>query len=86
MGEVPANPDVQDERDAQALFEVLEQEVLPAYYEHDAEGIPRGWIARVKRAIRTLAWRYNADRMVMDYARCCYLPAAGGESAQMPGP
>jgi starch phosphorylase len=84
LGEVHSNPDIQDERDARALFETLETQVLPLYYTRDAEGIPRGWIERVKRAIRTLAWRYNADRMVMDYARECYLQAAGGNTCRMP--
>ncbi|MBW8874620.1 MAG: alpha-glucan family phosphorylase [Acidobacteria bacterium] len=83
-GDVHANPEVQDERDALALFEVLETEVIPLYYRRDAQGIPHGWMARVKRAIRTLAWRYNADRMVMDYVRQCYMPAAGGETCRMP--
>jgi starch phosphorylase len=80
------DPEIQDERDAQALFELLERQVVPLYYERDARGLPRGWMARVKRAIRTLAWRYNADRMVIDYARECYLPAAGGDTCRMPPP
>jgi glycogen phosphorylase len=83
-GEIHANPETQDERDAAALFETLEREVVPTYYDRDAEGTPRGWIARVKNAIRTLAWRYNADRMVMDYVRECYLPAAGSDTCRMP--
>jgi starch phosphorylase len=83
-GEVHADPEVQDAHDALALFETLEQQVVPLYYERDRQGLPRGWIARVKHAIRTLAWRYNADRMVTDYVRECYLPAAGGESCRMP--
>jgi len=83
-GEIHGNPDVQDARDALALFEVLEQEVVPLYYDRDASGLPRGWIQRIKRAMRTLAWRYNADRMVMDYVKECYLPAAGGETCRMP--
>ncbi len=83
-GEIHANPEIQDERDAADLFAVLENEVVPLYYERDAEGLPRGWIRRVKRAIRTLAWRYNADRMVKDYVEQCYLPAAGGETCRMP--
>jgi len=83
-GEAHADPEVQDERDAEALFDVLEREVVPLYYDRDAEGLPRGWITRMKRALRTLSWRFNADRMVMDYARCCYVPAAGGQSAEMP--
>ncbi|HEV8580183.1 MAG TPA: alpha-glucan family phosphorylase [Thermoanaerobaculia bacterium] len=82
-GEIHANPEVQDERDAESLFETLEREVIPLYYERDAQGIPTGWIRRVKRAIRTLAWRYNADRMVMDYVKECYLPAAGGVTCRM---
>jgi starch phosphorylase len=87
-GEVHADPEVQDERDAQALFEVLEREVVPLYYDRHADrgaqSVPHGWMARVKRAMRTLAWRYNADRMVMDYVRECYLPAAGGDTCRMP--
>jgi starch phosphorylase len=83
-GKVHADPEVQDARDALALFDTLEQQAVPLYYERDRRGLPRGWIARVKRAIRTLAWRYNADRMVTDYVRECYLPAAGGETCRMP--
>jgi len=82
-GEIHADPELQDERDALALFDTLESEVIPLYYQRDAAGIPTGWIARVKRAIRTLAWRYNADRMVMDYVKECYLPAAGGDTCRM---
>ncbi|HJX27120.1 MAG TPA: alpha-glucan family phosphorylase, partial [Thermoanaerobaculia bacterium] len=85
-GEIHANPDIQDERDGAALFDVLEREVVPLYYERDETGLPKRWIHRVKRAIRTLSWRYNADRMVMDYVRQCYLPAAGGDSCRMPAP
>jgi starch phosphorylase len=84
-GEIHTNPEVHDQRDAEALFETLEREVVPLYYDRDAEGIPRNWIRRVKRAIRTLAWRYNADRMVKDYVEQCYLPAAGAETCRMPG-
>ena len=46
--------------------------------------VPHGWIVRMKRALRTLGWRFNTDRMVMDYARECYLPSAGATSSQMP--
>ena len=50
------------------------------YYERDRDGLPRGWLARIKRAIRTLGWRFSADRMVMDYVLTSYIPAAGGTS------
>src|SRR5437660_1510165 len=49
-------------------------------HQRDQDGIPRGWIKRMKRTIRTLGWRFNADRMVMDYTLHCYVPAAGGTS------
>jgi len=78
------SPPEQDRRDGESLYRTLENEVVPIYYERDEEGLPRGWIARMKRAIRTLGWRFNTDRMVMDYARECYLPSAGATSSQMP--
>jgi glycogen phosphorylase len=86
LGETHNSPGVQDERDAEALYQTLEKEVIPLYYERDDEGLPRQWVARMKRGIRTLGWRFNADRMVMDYVRQCYLPAAGGLSCDMSGP
>jgi starch phosphorylase len=73
----------QDARDAGDLVRVLETTVIPLYYDRDEDGLPRGWIERMKRAIASLGWRFNADRMVMDYVREGYLPAAGGLSCNM---
>ncbi len=81
-GETHSAIDVHDLRDAQSLLKVLRDEVIPMYYERDRDGLPREWIARVKRAIRTLGWRFSADRMVMDYVRHAYVPAAGGTSSE----
>lgn len=75
---VHAVPEVQWQRDACSLYDVLERRVLPLFYARDAAGLPRGWIAMMKRSIMTLACRYNADRMVSDYVRHTYLPAVGG--------
>jgi len=83
-GEIHVDPAVQDERAAASLFDVLEQQVVPLYYDRDEAGLPAGWIALMKRTMRTLSWRFNADRMVKDYVRHGYLPAAGGQSAAMP--
>jgi len=74
---------VQDARDAQALHEVLVNEVIPLYYQRDDDDLPQEWISRMKRAVRTLGWRFNADRMVMDYVQHTYVPAAGGLSCHM---
>ena len=51
--------------------------------QRDSDGVPRGWIKRMKRAIRTLGWRFSADRMVMDYTLKSNIPAAGGTSSDM---
>lgn len=85
-GEIHADQAIQDQRDAESLFRLLEEQVVPMYYERDRDGVPRRWMARIKRSMRTLAWRFNADRMVMDYVRNCYLPAAVASSCQMPPP
>jgi glycogen phosphorylase len=80
-GEVHSSATVHDARDADALRDVLAEQVVPLFYDRDADGLPRGWIFRVKRAIRTLGWRCSADRMVMDYVTRAYIPAAGGSSS-----
>jgi glycogen phosphorylase len=82
-GKTHSVPSVQDERDHKALMDTLINQVVPLYYNRDASGLPRGWIARQKNALRSLAWRFNSDRMVMDYVMNCYLPAAGGLSCLM---
>ena len=82
-GRTHSNFDVHDNRDREDLYRVLSAEVIPLYYERDHDGLPRGWIKRMKRTIRTLGWRFSADRMVMDYALKCYVPAAGGTSSAM---
>jgi starch phosphorylase len=85
-GEIHEDQAIQDQRDAESLFRLLEEQVVPMYYDRDRDGVPRHWMARVRRSMRTLAWRFNADRMVMDYVRNCYLPAAVASSCQMPPP
>jgi starch phosphorylase len=83
QGETHTSHELQDKREADSLYRVLEEEVIPIYYRRDDDGVPRDWIARMKRSIQTLGWRFSADRMVMDYVRHCYLPAAGGCSSDM---
>jgi starch phosphorylase len=80
-GETHSSMPVHDLRDARALAAVLADEVVPLYYDRDRDGLPREWIARMKRGIRTLGWRFSAHRMVMDYVLRSYIPAAGGTSS-----
>jgi starch phosphorylase len=74
---------VTDTRDGADLYRVLSEEVIPLYYDHDVDGLPRHWIKRMMNSISSLAWRFSADRMVADYVHHGYLPAAGGLSCEM---
>jgi starch phosphorylase len=85
-GRTHSNMSVHDTRDGEDLYRVLREEVIPLYYGRDRDGLPRGWIKRMKRTIRTLGWRFNANRMVMDYTLKCYVPAAGGTSSDLKKP
>ena len=79
---VHADGAIQWTRDAASLYDILETEIVPLFFDVNAAGLPSRWIQFMKHSIMTLAWRYNADRMVMDYVDACYLPAAGGLTRQ----
>ena len=66
------NQGTQDARDAAALYDLLEREVIPLFYDRDANGIPRGWVARMKACLRTIGPRFCATRMLDDYVRNIY--------------
>ena len=70
------HPDADDEAEAEALYRLLEQRVAPLFYERDPDGLPSGWLAMVRASIRHVASGFSARRMVLDYYRECYLPAA----------
>lgn len=61
-----------DALDAESLYRTLEQEVVPLYYDRETDGLPRNWIAMMRRSIQTLAPKYNSDRMVEEYAGRIY--------------
>jgi starch phosphorylase len=75
-GGAPAdNPDAVDAADADALYRLLEEEIVPAFYDRDRANVPHRWIATVKEAIRTVAPQFSARRMVKEYAERMYAPA-----------
>ena len=82
-GETHSNDEITDRRDSDALYQVLQNEVIPIFYDRDSDGLPREWIKMMMNSISSLAWRFSAHRMVMDYAKACYVPAAGGVSCDM---
>ncbi len=67
--------DTQDEMDSQALYRLLEEEIVPLYYDRGADGIPRGWIKVMKEAMRTSLAAFSMRRMVKEYIERMYLPA-----------
>ncbi len=76
------DPELQDETDAESLFDILENEIVPLYYRvRSSDGLPADWIARVKESIRTLSPQFSMRRMVVDYVERLYLPAAMPRSA-----
>jgi len=68
----------QDEADADALYAVLEQQILPAYYERDGAGLPQRWIALMRESIAELGPRFGTARMAAEYVDRLYLPAHEG--------
>jgi starch phosphorylase len=84
IGGRETNPDegAQDWADAQDLYRILEDEVLPRYYTRDARGVPHGWTEIMRNAIGTAIWRFSSTRMLREYTERLYLPAAGGTVAQ----
>src|SRR5580765_8019232 len=77
-------PDAVDAADADALYRLLEEEVVPAFYERDESQVPRRWIATVKQAIITVAPRFSARRMVTEYTERMYAPALEGRLVPSP--
>jgi starch phosphorylase len=67
--------DAIDAADANSLYTLLEDDVIPAFYERDGRGLPRRWLAMVKQAMLTVTPRFSSRRMMKDYAENAYLPA-----------
>ncbi len=68
--------ETRDAADALALYETLERAITPLYYQRGDDGLPHEWIAVMKEAIRTVAPQFSMSRMVKDYVRDSYMPAA----------
>ncbi|AFY94364.1 alpha-glucan family phosphorylase [Chamaesiphon minutus] len=75
-GELYSDEDYQDSVEANAFYDLLEQEIVPLFYDRDKEGLPRKWIAKMKDAIRLNCPTFNTARMLRDYATVGYFPAS----------
>jgi starch phosphorylase len=85
IGGREADPDeaAQDWADARDLYRILEDEVVPRYYDASAEQFPRAWVETMRASIASTIWRFSTTRMLHEYTEQLYLPAAG---IAVPGP
>jgi starch phosphorylase len=74
-GETYADGNAQDQIESQALYDILEKQIIPLFYKRNVDNIPRDWIARMKTCMRRLAPVFNTNRMVRDYAEKFYIPS-----------
>jgi glycogen phosphorylase len=91
IGTRTPNPDegAQDWSDAQDLYRLLEEEIVPAYYERDDDGLPREWLKLMRNSMSSTLWQFSTTRMLEEYVELLYLPAAAegaaAEAAQTEG-
>ena len=71
--EHPADQAAQDRADLESLYQTLSRNIIPLFFDRDSQGIPRGWIAKIRRSMQTLIPIYNTDRMVTEYVTRYYL-------------
>ncbi|AEF95308.1 alpha-glucan phosphorylase [Desulfotomaculum nigrificans CO-1-SRB] len=69
------NEEIQDREDAESLYDLLEQVIVPYYYRR-VNGVPREWVRRMKDCLATIPWKFSTERMVKEYTQRFYLPAA----------
>jgi starch phosphorylase len=83
VGTREADPDeaAQDWADAQDIYRLLEEELVPAWYDRDDHGIPVRWVETMRRAMGTALWRFSTTRMLQEYTEQLYLPASGTDPA-----
>ena len=73
-----ADPDADD---ADRLYRLLEEQLVPLFYTRDGQGVPLGWVEKMRYAIRLAGSRFTGRRMVQDYVRAYYVPAMRGEAS-----
>ncbi len=86
IGSRDTNPDegAQDWADAQDLYRLLEEEIVPLWYDRDASGLPQGWLDRMRHAAGTTLWDFSTTRMLAEYVEQMYLPAAANATWAAP--
>lgn len=73
--------DLQDQIESQALYNLLEQDIVPTFYDRQRDDVPHAWMTKVKNGYKRLAPFFNTDRMVQEYTEKMYMPAFERETA-----
>ena len=83
IGGRESDPDeeAQDSADAAELYRLLEDEIVPRFFERDAAGLPHGWVETMRGAVRSSLWQFSTSRMLSEYVDRLYLPVAQGAAA-----
>jgi starch phosphorylase len=84
IGGRETNPDeaAQDWADAQDLYRILEEEVVPRYYDRDEHGVPHAWVELMRRSMAATLWQFSTTRMLHEYVERMYLPAEAAAVAE----
>src|SRR4029450_2287538 len=72
IASLEADAAAQDDHDAARLYDLLEHEIIPLFYERDASGLPTGWIGRIKASMQRLIPRFSAEPMMREYVTALY--------------
>jgi starch phosphorylase len=85
IGTRETDPDeaAQDWRDAQDLYRILEEQIVPTYYERDADGLPQAWLKVMRRAMASALWRFSSTRMLHEYTEHLYLPKSDASADEL---
>ncbi|HKQ50160.1 MAG TPA: alpha-glucan family phosphorylase [Phycisphaerae bacterium] len=75
-GRVYEDAAYRDHSEGEAIYDLLEKEIVPLFYDRGADGLPRGWLGRMKASMRTICPMFNTNRMIEEYANRLYVPAA----------
>lgn len=81
-GAETGTPEEQDRHDAAAMYDILEKEIIPLYYDKGSDGIPHGWIKVVKESIKTIVPQFSSERMLREYISKIYIPASKGSTTE----
>lgn len=77
----PEAPEIQDREDAASLYATLENEIIPLFYDRDANWVPQEWIAHIKNTLRTVTPQFSTRRMLKEYVERLYVPSVEGTHA-----